>query len=203
MKRIVSLILICCLAMALSVGAFAVTEESYPGGLSLDNTSVEVGEEVVLTVSLPDDALATLQFGIVFPEEYLQITEINAPGVGEKGVGLYAAADDVDTANENGYVTFAFVGTKGDNLLQAADGFLTITFEAVAESSAAPISFAGDAVLPLIMDALNDSDGSIRKTFKPGASSVTLEITAPEYILGDVDADGVDKLFTRIEKDKC
>lgn len=186
MKRIVSVILALCLMMALPVGAYAAT--SYPGGLSLDKTSVEVGEEVVLTMSLPADALATIQFGIVFPVEYLEITSISAPAEGEKGVGLYAASD-MAAANENGCITFAFVGDQGDNAIAAEDGLITITFKALAASDAVPISFAGDEVMPWIMDTL-DGNGEIADEFEPTDASVTLKITEPAYVLGDVNEDG-------------
>lgn len=186
MKRIVSVILALCLMMALPVGAYAAT--SYPGGLSLDKTSVEVGEEVVLTMSLPADALATIQFGIVFPVEFLEITSISAPAEGEKGVGLYAASD-MAAANENGCITFAFVGDQGDNAIAAEDGLITITFKALAASDAVPISFAGDEVMPWIMDTL-DGNGEIADEFEPTDASVTLKITEPAYVLGDVTGDG-------------
>lgn len=193
MKRIVSLILICCLAMALSVGAYAATD--YTGGLGLSSATVEQGKTVDVTMSLPTAALATIQFGVSFDTTYLEVTAIDAPGAEElTGFGLYAASD-VATANANGLLTFAFVGDKGDNVLQAgAEDVITITFKAL-KTGTTTISIAGDADMPLIMESLK-ADGYTPKTqYAPKTSSVTLTIEEPEYIVGDADGNGSVNMF--------
>lgn len=188
MKRIVSLILICCLAMALSVGAYAAT--SYTGGLALGETTVEQGKTVDVTMSLPTDALATVQFGIAFDTAYLEVTAINAPGAEElTGFGLYAASD-VATANADGLLTFAYVGDKGDNKLQfGAEDVITITFKAL-KTGETTISVAGDEGMPLIMETLK-ADGYTPKTqYTPSKKAVVLTIEEPAFAVGDVNMDG-------------
>ncbi len=192
MKRIVSLILICCLAMALSVGAYAAT--SYTGGLALSETTVEQGKTVDVTMSLPAAALATVQFGIAFDTAYLEVTAIDAPGAEDlTGFGLYAASD-VDTANTNGLLTFAYVGEQGDNRLQFGDAVITITFKAL-KSGETTISIAGDEGMPLIMENLKADGYTPNTQYAPKTSSVTLTIEEPAYIVGDADGNGSVNMF--------
>ena len=188
MKRIVSLILICCLAMALSVGAFAAGKTEYTGGLSLSASEVEKGKTVDLTVTLPAEALATIQLGVEFDTDYLEITAIDVPGAEMDGFGLYAGSD-VDTANANGLATFAYVGEKGENVLKAGtDDVITITFKALAVGTTT-IAIAGDEH-PMIMESLATDGYTPDKEYTPKNDSVTLTITEPAYVLGDVNMDG-------------
>ena len=193
MKRIVSLILICCLAMSLSVGAFAAGKTEYSGGLSLSAAEVEKGQSVDLTVTLPTAALATIQFGISFDTDYLEITAIDAPGEEMTGFGLYAGSN-VETANANGLATFAYVGEKGDNVLKAGTSdVITITFKTL-KVGTTTISIAGDE-MPLIMESLAADGYTPKNEYTPKNASVTLTITEPAYVTGDVNGDGVPNTF--------
>ena len=194
MKRIVSLILICCLAMTLSVGAYAAGKTEYSGGLSLSADTVEKGQTVDLTMSFPADLLATVQFGISFDTEYLEVTAITAPGADEMdGFGLYAASD-VATANANGLVTIAYVGAKGDNVLEFGDAVVTVTFKALTVGTTT-ISVAGKDKHPMIMENLQLDGHTPNKEYAPKADSVELTITEPAYIVGDADGNGSVNMF--------
>jgi len=190
MKRIVSLILICCLAMVLSVGAYAVDDTtSYTGGLALGETTVEQGKTVDVTMSLPSEKLATVQFGISFDKEYLEVTAIDAPGAEDvTGFGLYAASE-IAAANENGLLTFAYVGAKGENVLQFGEEVITVTFKAL-KAGETTVSVADE--VKLIMEDLKLDGYNPDNQYEPDEAykSVKLTITEPEYILGDVNGDG-------------
>lgn len=187
MKRIASLILICCLAMALSVGAYAAT--SYTGGLALDETTVEQGKTVDVTMSLPVTALATVQFGIAFDTAYLEVTAIDAPGAEDmEGFGLYAASE-IAAANENGLLTFAYVGAKGENVLQFGENVITVTFKAL-KTGETTVAVAGDEGLPLIMENLKDDGYTPKTQYAPSKKAVALTIEEPAYVVGDVNMDG-------------
>ena len=184
MKRIVSLILICCLAMALSVGAYA--ETSYTGGLALGETTVEQGKTVDVTMSLPAAALATVQFGIAFDTAYLEVAAIDAPGAEDvTGFGLYAASE-IAAANENGLLTFAYVGAKGENVLQFGENVITVTFKAL-KAGETTVSVADE--VKLIMEDLKLDGYNPDNQYAPKTSSVSLTIEEPAYVLGDANGD--------------
>ena len=172
MKRILSVIIAFCMAMALCVNAFAAEVTEYAGGLGLSTLSVNVDETVDVVVSFPAKALATVQAGVCFDTEYLEVVSINVPGADDMtGVGL-SAASGVDAANETGLVTFAYVGEMGDNALLTES--VIITMKGLKEGRTV-ISFSEEEV-PLILETLQEDGYSPEEQFFPETTSVTLYV---------------------------
>ncbi len=181
-KRIAACVLTLCLMLTLYSPAFA-AGGSANLSMSVDQTTVDVGDTVTVTVTMADCEVATLTGGIKFDTSKFECASITN---GNNKTTLYVKwYDDVDEedyvnvaataqstvadANSNGQVGFAFAGTVNHPYEQRYGGGLMVaTFTATA---------AGTADFTLYEDfATQPAGGTDAYKADPVGSAVTVTI---------------------------